>query len=56
MESIALEKDDQGQVYQEQSNNKDKPTSYLPYIFGGIGIILVVGIIVVLIRKKRKSS
>lgn len=51
---LIMEQDNEGEVYQEQviqPTNKN----YWPYIFGGIGIISLVGVIVWLVNKKNKK-
>lgn len=52
--SISLKELEQ-QIQSGGEDNK-KSTNYLPWILGGIGIILVVGIIIYFLLKDKKSS
>lgn len=49
-ENYLFQKDNQGEIYQEQG------TSYLPYIIGRIGIIIVIFLGWLLIKNKRKEK
>jgi hypothetical protein len=50
---LTLEKDNQGEIYQAQENNKNKGTDWTPWIVGST--ILVVGVIIATwLAKKRK--
>jgi predicted PurR-regulated permease PerM len=39
---------------QATNSNTEKPTNYLPYILGGVGVLVLIGIIVYFLTKKRK--
>ena len=53
-DELTLEKDNQGQAYQETQINNDKPTDWTPWIIGG-SIFLVGGLILFrLISRKKK--